>query len=174
MRQALTQALDVLDDAEIGEPVATEYRRRSPQWRSLAQARAEVDPSGLDHLQEVLTDAVICQIAAGCAPDPSGYRWASRYLAARLGQTYPGQAIEVRIPPHTAVQLGSFTTETSHHRGTPPNVVEMDADLFIRLSCGFVAWSEVTDGGILFSGAHADELGQMLPHYQPSWMRGES
>ena len=43
---------------------------------------------------------------------------------ALLTERAPGRAIEVRIPPYAAVQCGDGPT---HTRGTPPNVIEMDA-----------------------------------------------
>jgi hypothetical protein len=50
-----------------------------------------------------------------------------------------------------------------HTRGTPPNLVEMAADTWIRLATGRLTWAEVAgDGRVRASGARAD-LSALLP-----------
>jgi hypothetical protein len=72
----------------------------------------------------------------------------------------PGRAIEVRIPPYSAIQCGEGPT---HTRGTPPNVIEMKADTWLALAYGETTWAnEIADGKIIASGARAD-LSMYLP-----------
>jgi hypothetical protein len=72
----------------------------------------------------------------------------------------PGRAIEVRIPPYAAVQCGDGPT---HTRGTPPNVIEMDADTWLALANGATSWAAaMATGKINASGARAD-LSEYLP-----------
>jgi hypothetical protein len=72
----------------------------------------------------------------------------------------PGRAIEVRIPPYAAVQCGDGPT---HTRGTPPNVIEMDADTWLALANGETNWAAAMQAGkINASGARAD-LSEYLP-----------
>jgi hypothetical protein len=72
----------------------------------------------------------------------------------------PGRAIEVRIPPYAAVQCGDGPT---HTRGTPPNVIEMDADIWLALANGATNWAAaIQTGKINASGARAD-LTDYLP-----------
>jgi len=72
----------------------------------------------------------------------------------------PGRAIEVRIPPYAAVQCGDGPT---HTRGTPPNVIEMDADTWLALANGETDWPDAMQTGkINASGARAD-LSEYLP-----------
>lgn len=72
----------------------------------------------------------------------------------------PGRAIEVRIPPYAAVQCGDGPT---HTRGTPPNVIEMQANTWLALARGEKNWQEsVAEGLINASGARAD-LSDFLP-----------
>lgn len=79
---------------------------------------------------------------------------------AELVNRAPGRAIEVRIPPYAAIQCGDGPT---HTRGTPPNVIEMDADTWLLLASGEVTWSDAMDrGAISASGARAD-LSEYLP-----------
>ena len=72
----------------------------------------------------------------------------------------PGRAIEVRVPPYAAVQCGEGPT---HTRGTPPNVIEMDAQTWLALASGEKSWSDaMSEGLIVASGVRAD-LTQLLP-----------
>jgi len=79
---------------------------------------------------------------------------------ALLAKQYPGKAIEVRIPPYAAVQCGDGP---SHTRGTPPNVIEMDAQTWLALVNGTLLWADAyNDGLITASGVRAD-LSHLLP-----------
>ncbi|CAB4672930.1 MAG: hypothetical protein F2656_00665 [Actinobacteria bacterium] len=72
----------------------------------------------------------------------------------------PGRAIEVRVPPYAAVQCGDGPL---HTRGTPANVVEMNAQTWLALAAGEILWSEaLNNGAITASGVRAD-LTQYLP-----------
>jgi hypothetical protein len=79
---------------------------------------------------------------------------------AELVKRAPGRAIEVRIPPYAAIQCGEGPT---HTRGTPPNVIEMDADTWLALASGSEEWNVAMErGAISASGARAD-LSEFLP-----------
>jgi hypothetical protein len=79
---------------------------------------------------------------------------------AELVKRAPGRAIEVRIPPYAAIQCGDGPT---HTRGTPANVIEMDADTWLALANGDLHWNDAMDrGSISASGARAD-LSEYLP-----------
>ncbi len=90
---------------------------------------------------------------------------AARWLA----QQVPGRSVELRVPPHVAVQL---VPGPRHTRGTPPNVVETDAATWLRLATGEVTWDEaVASGAVSASGNRAD-LAAHLP--LPPLRRGPS
>jgi Bacterial SCP ortholog len=77
-----------------------------------------------------------------------------------LAQQVPGRSVELRVPPHVAVQL---VPGPRHTRGTPPNVVETDAATWLRLATGATTWaSAVADGSVTASGNRAD-LSPYLP-----------
>ena len=79
---------------------------------------------------------------------------------ALLSEKAPGRAIEVRIPPYAAIQCGAGPT---HTRGTPPNVIEMNADIWLALARGEKTWQESVAAGLInASGARAD-LSEFLP-----------
>jgi hypothetical protein len=77
-----------------------------------------------------------------------------------LAQQVPGRSVELRVPPHVAVQL---VPGPRHTRGTPPNVVETDAATWLRLATGALRWEDaVAEGKVSASGNRAD-LGAHLP-----------
>jgi hypothetical protein len=91
--------------------------------------------------------------------DPKIMREVKETLAL-LTERAPGRAIEVRIPPYAAIQCGAGPT---HTRGTPPNVIEMKADIWLALARGEKTWHETLAAGLIHaSGARAD-LSEFLP-----------
>lgn len=85
---------------------------------------------------------------------------AVKQTLAVLVERSPGRAIEVRIPPYAAVQCGAGPT---HTRGTPANVIEMDADTWLALANGERTWADAMSLGLIkASGARAD-LTDLLP-----------
>ena len=77
-----------------------------------------------------------------------------------LAQHVPGRSVEVRVPPHVAVQC---IEGPRHTRGTPPNVVETDAATWIALALGDERWADAASAGrILASGIRAD-VSDLLP-----------
>ena len=79
---------------------------------------------------------------------------------ALLSEVSPGRAIEVRVPPYAAIQCGEGPT---HTRGTPANVIEMDAQTWLALARGDERWADaMAQGRIVASGVRAD-LTSLLP-----------
>src|SRR5687768_17714489 len=77
-----------------------------------------------------------------------------------LAQHVPGRSVELRVPPHVAVQC---IEGPRHTRGTPPNVVETDAATWLRLATGELRWADaVGQGKVTASGNRAD-LSALLP-----------
>ena len=77
-----------------------------------------------------------------------------------LAQHEPGHSVELRVPPHVAVQC---IEGPRHTRGTPPNVVETDAATWLRLATGALSWeAAVVEGRVIASGNRAD-LSALLP-----------
>lgn len=79
---------------------------------------------------------------------------------ALLAEIYPGKAIEVRIPPYAAVQCGEGP---KHTRGTPPNVIEMDAQTWLQLVAGEKSWTEAFSEGLIFASGVRSDLSHLLP-----------
>ncbi len=97
--------------------------------------------------------------------DPDGVDRATRGTAVRytleeLGSRAPGRSVEVRVPPFGAVQCVAGPT---HTRGTPANVVESDAETWLRLAIGDLRWAQaLADGRLRVSGIRAS-LDSLLP-----------
>jgi hypothetical protein len=103
--------------------------------------------------------AVLRALDAGLQPQPEALRAATAYLLGVLSDRVPGRAVEVRVPPYAAVQC---VAGPRHTRGTPPNVVEMDAVTWIMLAGGRLAWAQaVADGRVRASGPRADLSGYL-------------
>ena len=63
---------------------------------------------------------------------------AVRYALEELAARAPGRTLEVRVPPYGAVQC---VEGPRHTRGTPPNVIEMDAGTWLDLVTGRLDWA---------------------------------
>ena len=75
-------------------------------------------------------------------------------ILAKISKIAPGHAVELRIPPYSAIQC---VEGPKHTRGTPPNVVEMSAEVLFDISKGKINWaSAISDGRITASGERSD------------------
>ena len=89
---------------------------------------------------------------------------AVRWTLTLLTEAAPGRSVEVRVPPFAAVQCVEGTV---HTRGTPPAVVETDAQTWLELATGELDWAEgVAAGRVRVSGQRTD-LSAHLPLASP-------
>lgn len=85
---------------------------------------------------------------------------AVRYLLEELTELAPGNSVEVRVPPFGATQC---VTGPRHTRGTPPNVIETDAETWLALATGSLDWeTALSEARVVASGSRADLHG-LLP-----------
>jgi hypothetical protein len=85
---------------------------------------------------------------------------ACRYLLEELAERAPGNSVEVRVPPYGATQC---IEGPRHTRGTPPNTVEMNPEVWFALATGEMSWSQaLAEAKVQASGTRAD-LSQVLP-----------
>jgi hypothetical protein len=92
---------------------------------------------------------------------------AVKEILALIKKISPGKSVEVRIPPYGAIQC---VAGGNHRRGTPPNIVEMSAQVLMQLRREPKIWAElVASGQITASGAASDlssvfdQLSQQYP-----------
>jgi hypothetical protein len=98
--------------------------------------------------------------AAGEATARPDLAAAVRFTLEELASVAPGRSVEVRVPPFGAVQC---VTGTTHTRGTPPNVVETDAQTWLAVATGRTGWQDAWDAGLLRVSGHRADLGAFLP-----------
>jgi hypothetical protein len=101
--------------------------------------------------------AVRAAIVDGASRDTTAT--AVRYLLQLLAETAPGNTVEVRVPPFGATQA---IEGPRHTRGTPPNVIEMDAATWLALATGSAEWAPtLAAGSVSASGSRADLSGHL-------------
>ncbi|MDF2574387.1 MAG: hypothetical protein K0S05_1299 [Agromyces sp.] len=127
-------------------------------------ARARID-DGLGRAAVSTVQAIAAQhgdgagAALGASVDRSTLAIAVRYTLQLLAEQAPGGTVEVRVPPHGAVQC---IEGPKHTRGTPPNVVETDAATWLALAVGDLSWADArASGRVHASGQRADLDGQL-------------
>ena len=116
-------------------------------------------PIPAEQLRAVL-EPVLSWLAGEAEQPPRAVVGAAVKTTARwLAQQVPGRSVELRVPPHVAVQC---VPGPRHTRGTPPNVVETDAATWLRLAAGHVLWADaVAEGKVTASGNRADLSGHL-------------
>jgi len=85
---------------------------------------------------------------------------AVKYCLQLLHEKVPGNSVEVRIPPHAAVQV---IEGIKHKRGTPPAVIEMDPKTWIFLAMGKTTWESAKTQGLISASGERADLSTVLP-----------
>ncbi len=83
-----------------------------------------------------------------------------KHFLAVLGARAPGHSVEVRVPPYAAVQA---VEGVRHTRGTPPAVVETDAETWLALALGALSWTDADTAGRLRASGERADLTPYLP-----------
>ncbi len=92
--------------------------------------------------------------------DRAEERAAVQAVLARLSALAPGHSVEVRVPPHAAVQI---IAGPRHTRGTPAAVVEMDAGTLLALADGSLSWEAALAAGRVRASGERSDLRQLFP-----------
>ena len=96
----------------------------------------------------------------GTKPDRTVERTAVKAALAALVEIAPGRSVEVRVPPHAAVQV---VAGVRHTRGTPAAVVEADSQTWLELAVGELEWSAAIASGRLRASGERSDLSYLLP-----------
>jgi Bacterial SCP ortholog len=88
-----------------------------------------------------------------------------KHFLAVLAERAPGASVEVRVPPYAAVQA---VAGVRHTRGTPPAVVELDADTWIALATGVLTWRDAERAGLVLASGERADLSSWLPLEAPA------
>ncbi len=117
------------------------------QWRAAALELADNTPHRLT------TSPVL--------PRPV-WAMAVRYSLFLLERRAPGPGVEVRVAPWGAVKILDGP-ESDPHNLTPPDVIELDPEVWLRLACGITTWAEEKDAGHISAVGERDDLSDLLP-----------
>ncbi|AVT40155.1 sterol carrier family protein [Plantactinospora sp. BB1] len=112
------------------------------------------------HNKSAAVTAALADLDAGRTPDRTTSRDAVRALLSELARAAPGRAVEVRVPPYGAIQC---CPGPRHTRGTPPNVVEMAPETWIRLATGRLSWLTAVAEGLVQTSGNRSDISPFLP-----------
>jgi hypothetical protein len=107
-----------------------------------------------------LTPAPDADVRAALSDRAGNARLLVKHYLALLQQVAPGNSVEVRVPPYAAVQV---VPGVRHTRGTPPAVVETDADTWIALARGELSWADAVSAGRVIASGERTDLSAYLP-----------
>ena len=82
-----------------------------------------------------------------------------RVILDTIAHDSPGHAVELRVPPYAAIQC---VEGPRHRRGTPPNVVEMSADVLLGLASGDLIWNECVENGSIHASGERSDLSRIF------------
>ena len=88
-----------------------------------------------------------------------------KHFMAVLEGRAPGRSVEVRVPPYAAVQA---VQGVRHTRGTPPAVVETDAETWLALAVGALTFADAEQAGRLRASGERADLTAYLPLLEDS------
>ena len=80
----------------------------------------------------------------------------------RLERKAPGPGVEVRVAPWGAVKILDGPASDPHNL-TPPDVIELDPEVWLRLAAGITTWSQEKDAGRITAVGERDDLSDLLP-----------
>ncbi len=83
-----------------------------------------------------------------------------RELLEIIEKRVPGRSVELRVPPHGAVQIVAGGT---HRRGTPRAVIEMGGATWVALAEGTMTWEQADEAGLLLASGERTDLSAYLP-----------
>ena len=104
-------------------------------------------------------DEALARVRADRA-ERADLRLLTKHFLAVLEARAPGHSVEVRVPPYAAVQV---IPGVRHTRGTPPAVVETDAETWIALATGAMSWEDAEEGGAVRASGERADLSPYLP-----------
>ena len=87
---------------------------------------------------------------------------AVRYSLHLLEMKAPGEGVEVRVAPWAAVKVLDGPASDPHNL-TPPDVIELEPDVWLRVACGITTWGDERDAGHIQAISERDDLSPLLP-----------
>lgn len=87
---------------------------------------------------------------------------AVRYSLHLLERKAPGGGVEVRVAPWGAIKILDGPASDPHNL-TPPDVIELEPDVWMRLATGITDWQEELEAGRISAVGERDDLSGLLP-----------
>ena len=81
----------------------------------------------------------------------------------------PGKAVELRVPFYGAIQCVEGVV---HRRGTPPNQVEMSAEVLLQLAHSPDSWKNLVSQGRILASGLASDLTQLFTQISHKYQAG--
>lgn len=94
-------------------------------------------------------------------PRPT-WAMAVRYSLYVLERRAPGEGVEVRVAPWGAIKILDGPASDPHNL-TPPDVIELRPEVWLRLAAGITTWQEEKDAGRITAVGERDDLSDLLP-----------
>ena len=131
-----------------------------------------------DAAQRLREDGADSESLTPTLPRPT-WAMAVRYTLYLLERKAPGPGVEVRVAPWGAVKILDGPASDPHNL-TPPDVIELDPEVWLRLAAGITTWPQEKDAGRITAVGERDDLSDLLPlcpaagarTYRPSGMGG--
>ena len=77
----------------------------------------------------------------------------------KLKKIYPGNALEIRIPPIYSIQI---LRGVNHRKGSPPATVEMCAETWLSLINRELSWQDGVSSGLIHASGEQSDLTKLL------------
>lgn len=87
---------------------------------------------------------------------------AVRYSLYVLARKVPGEGVEVRVAPWGAVKILEGP-ESDPHNLTPPDVIELESEVWLRVASGITKWDQENQAGHISAMGERDNLSNILP-----------
>lgn len=87
---------------------------------------------------------------------------AVRYTLYVLERVAPGPGVELRVAPFAAVKILEGPKSDPHNL-TPPDVIELDPWVWMRLAAGITTWQQEREAGHITAVGERDDLSRFLP-----------
>ena len=87
---------------------------------------------------------------------------AVRYSLYLIEKKAPGVGVEVRVAPWGAVKILEGPASDPHNL-TPPDVIELEPEVWLRLASGITKWQQEKQAGNISAIGERDDLSSILP-----------
>ena len=146
------------------QPIVIE---RSMQNHSMAAIRKQDMMRGMQAYDDWCTAA---RAAAETTPaldiaprlDRATMAMAVRYSLHQLEIKAPGPGVEARVAPYAVVKILEGPASDPHNL-TPPDVIELDPQVWLRVASGITTWHEEQKAGRISAVGERDDLSPLLP-----------